>query len=371
MRSQGTRESLEFYWRSLEAPGQVNASTAFFIWLSKMTTADKHEYFKMIRAREERIRTFMQLELEACLEDVSWMLRCYHCEALDCPQEEYPARLLPTPPPSYIDNLQSRLIRARKGIFLASLKMILKTEYQLFVQRPAPKPSVQPDDMIGKHRAGENSPSPECDPSPRRAAFDTGSEKPETPPKSPAISTGSGPEASRVETQMEEEMFTFETSVDGFLRSTCTSTEQEYILLQSNVGVSDNGVQPEVGMDDNSDATTQQAAVRKEFVCPTKELQQRRTTAWATNSTSYLIGAGLCDAINFLKRESFPYVLCLACCCLFSRSLYFCPRCLLYFFHLAHKSCRSRYEERYELFGWTGCVNCCIEERSPSGVFRQ
>ena len=93
-----------------------------------MTTVEKHEYFKLRRAREERIRTFMQLELEACLEEISWMLRCYDCEALDCPQEEYSARLLPTPPPSYIDNLQSRLIRARKAIFPASFKMILKTE---------------------------------------------------------------------------------------------------------------------------------------------------------------------------------------------------------------------------------------------------
>ena len=62
--------------------------------------------------------------------------------------------------------------------------------------------------------------SSQCDPSPRRAAVDTGSEEPGmpqqspaistgsgepgTPPQSPAISTGSGPEASRVETQMEE-----------------------------------------------------------------------------------------------------------------------------------------------------------------------
>ena len=93
------------------------------------------------------------------------MLRCYNCEALDCPREEFPARFLPTPPPSYIDNLQRRLIRALKGIFPASLKMILKTEYQLSVQRPAPGTSVQPDHMIGEHRAGENSQSSECDPS--------------------------------------------------------------------------------------------------------------------------------------------------------------------------------------------------------------
>ena len=68
-----------------------------------MTTVYEHEYYKMMRAREERIRTFMQLELEACLEEVSWMLSCYNCEALDCLQEEYPARLFPTAPPSYIE----------------------------------------------------------------------------------------------------------------------------------------------------------------------------------------------------------------------------------------------------------------------------
>ena len=82
-----------------------------------MTTVDEHEYYKMMRTREATIRTFMQLELEACLGKVSWMIRCHNCEALNCPQGEYPARLLPTPPPSYIDNLQSRLIKAQKGIF--------------------------------------------------------------------------------------------------------------------------------------------------------------------------------------------------------------------------------------------------------------
>ena len=241
-----------------------------------MTTVDKHEYIKMIRAREERIRTFMQVELEACLEEVSWMLRCHNCEVLDCPQEEYPARLLPTPPPSYIDNLQSRLIRARKGIFPASLKMILKTEYQPFVLRPVPKTSGQPDGMIGKHRTGENSTSSECDSSPRRAAVDTGSEEPGTPPQSPAISTGS-PGASQAKTQMEEEIFSFETSMDSFLRSNAnfTSTEQESALLH----------QQDVGVDEDekeTTTTTQQAAVRKEFVSPTEKQQQRGTTAWGT-----------------------------------------------------------------------------------------
>ena len=171
-----------------------------------MTTVHEHEYFKMMRVREDRIKTFMKLVLEACLEEVSWSIRCYNCEVLGCPQEEYPARLLPTLPPSYEDNLQSRLIRAQKGIFPASLKMILKSEYQLPVLRPVPEISVQPDRVIGDHWAGENSTASECGPSPRRAAVVTRSEEPGTPLHSPAISTGSGPEG---------EIFSFEATTDG------------------------------------------------------------------------------------------------------------------------------------------------------------
>ena len=182
MRSQGTRESLDFSGDRWRLRGQSGGREhSVFYLILKMTTVDEHEYYNMMRMREERIRTFMQLELEACLDEIIWMLRCHYCEVLDCPQEEYPARLLPTPPPSYIDNLQSRLIQARNGIYPASLQTILNKKSQLPVQRPAPETPVQPDDVIGEHRAGENSPSSECDPSPRRAAVDTGSEEAGTP----------------------------------------------------------------------------------------------------------------------------------------------------------------------------------------------
>ena len=241
-----------------------------------MTTVHEREYFKMMRTREDRIITFMQLELEACLEEVSWSIRCYTCEVLGCPQEEYPARLLPTLPPSYEDNLQSRLIWAQKGIFPASLKMMLKSEYQLPVLRPVPEISVQPDSVIEEHRAGEKNTSSECDPSPRHAAVVTRSEEPGTPPHSPAIITGSGPEVvSQVETQMEKEIFSSEASRDVFLRSKCTSLEEEYILLQ---------VQPEVGMDDSNNSNTSQAATREESA---RLLfgQQQRIAAWSTDQS--------------------------------------------------------------------------------------
>ena len=203
------------------------------------------------------------------------MIRCYNCEVLGCPQEEYPARLLATLPTNYEDNLQSRLIMAQKGIFPASFKMILKSEYQLPVLRPAPEISVQPDSVIGEYRVGENSTSSECDPSPRRAAVVTRSEEPETPPHSPAIITGSVSEVSKVETQMEGESFSFEASTDGFFNQNFTSTEQESALLhQQDVGVNDN--------EKETTTTTQQAAVRKEFVSPTEKQQQQGTTAWGT-----------------------------------------------------------------------------------------
>ena len=109
-----------------------------------MTTVNEYEYFKIMRAREDRIRTFMQFKIEACLDEVSWSIRCYNCEVLGCPQEEYPARLLPTLPPNYEDNLQNRLIMAQKGIFPAFLQMILKSEYQLPVLRPVPEISCSP-----------------------------------------------------------------------------------------------------------------------------------------------------------------------------------------------------------------------------------
>ena len=119
--------------------------------------------------------------------------------------------------------------------------MILKIYYHLPVRRSAPKTSVQPDDVIGGHRTGKNSPKSQCDPSPRRAAVDTGSEEPGTPRRSPAIGTGSRSGVSQAKTQMEEEeLFPLETSMGGFFNSDCTSTEQEYILLH----------QPDVGVDD-------------------------------------------------------------------------------------------------------------------------
>ena len=124
--------------------------------------------------------------------------------------------------------------------------------------------------------------SSECDPPPRRAAVDKGSEEPGTPTQSPAISSESGPEAPEAETQMKGGIFSFEASTDGFLRSNCTSLEQEYILIQSREEYILLQVQPEVGMDDSNNATTLQAAAREESVrLPIG--QQQGMKAWSTD----------------------------------------------------------------------------------------
>ena len=258
-----------------------------------MTTVNEHEYFKMVRAREDRIRTFMQLELEACLEEVCWSTRCYSCEVLGCPQEEYPARLLPTLPPNYEDNLQNRLRRAQKGIFLASLKMILNSDYQLPVLRSVPQVSVQPDNVIGEHRAKKYSTASECDLSPRHAAVVTRSEELEAPPKSPAIGTGLhrpgvSPAIEADSLQTEESLFPPETIMEAFLNFNLINPEQECTLHQ-----------PDIGVEYNDEETSKlQAGAREESARP--PICQLRTTAWPTQqSKQFDRGRLKNDCVNF------------------------------------------------------------------------
>ena len=239
---------------------------------------NEHEYFKMVRAREDRIRTFMQLELEACLEEVRWSITCYNCEVLGCPQEEYPARLLPTLPPDYQDNLINRLRAAQDGILPVSLKMILNSAYKLPVLRSASQVPVQPDNVTGEHRVEHHSTASECDLSPRHAAVVTRSEGLETPPKSPAISTGLdkpgiSPAFEADTLQTDESFFPFEASMDDLLDKV-TSTKQEVepaLLHQRGVGVDDG---------EKETTTTQQAAAREKSTRPT--IRQLRTTASST-----------------------------------------------------------------------------------------
>ena len=114
------------------------------------------EYEKMLWMREAMIRTFMQLELEACQEEIAWMITCHNCEALNRPLEEYPARPLPIPP-NYIVYLHSRLIKVQQGVLPPTLNMIMKTHYDLPPPTTSPR-TVHLDDVMRGHRDGEISP---------------------------------------------------------------------------------------------------------------------------------------------------------------------------------------------------------------------
>ena len=167
--------------------------------------------------------------------------------------------------------------------------------------------------------------SSQCDPSPRRAAVDTGSEEPGNPRRSPAIGTGSGPGASRAETQVEEERFPVETSMDGFLRSNCTRTEQEYILLH----------QPDIGVDDEKQTTlllhNKPLFARSSRVLRSDGSKGRQLGL--PSRTSSLIGAGHIGIITFLeKRICACRVYCFACF-----SLMFCLLSIVYVPRFVHK----------------------------------
>ena len=117
--------------------------------ISEEAAQYSEEYEKMLWMREARIRTFMQLEPEASQEEIVWMIRCHNCEALNRPQEKHPARPLPIPP-NYIDNLHSSLIKVQQGVWPPTLKMILKTRYNLLPPTTSPR-TVKPGDVMREH----------------------------------------------------------------------------------------------------------------------------------------------------------------------------------------------------------------------------
>ena len=101
---------------------------------------------------------------------------------------------------------------------------------------------------------------PQCDASPRRL---------------PAIGTRSDePGVSRAETATETEEIVPQASVDGVLRLNCRSPEQGFVLFQ-----------PDVGADDNNEATSQQATACEEFTRPPKKRQQQGMTARSTEQS--------------------------------------------------------------------------------------
>ena len=115
--------------------------------------------------RETRIRTFMQLDLESCLDDINRMTRCHNCEALNCPQEEYRTRPLPIAP-DYIDNLQNRLIKVRNGTLPPTLKRSSR-RISIFQHAQRSQPHQQCSSMISWGDIGTNRTAHRSDHEPR------------------------------------------------------------------------------------------------------------------------------------------------------------------------------------------------------------
>ena len=152
----------------------------------------------MMWMRETRINLFMQMELEACRNELNRLIRCHDCIVNNCPEKYYTLMPLLTPF-GYAKNLARRAEMAKKGISPPTFKMILRKYYPLPVRQspvlthseiPSCSPSltctepeswedgqtdsdalaaqaggrkeeqletslaVQPDDMTGKHRDG-------------------------------------------------------------------------------------------------------------------------------------------------------------------------------------------------------------------------
>ena len=98
---------------------------------------------KMTWTHETRIRLFMQMELEACRNELDWMARIHDCLLNSCPKEDFPPKPLPTPS-TYITYFR-KTERAKKGILSSPLKINLKENYPLRPARLSPVHPQHPD----------------------------------------------------------------------------------------------------------------------------------------------------------------------------------------------------------------------------------
>ena len=160
---------------------------------------------------------------------------------------------------------------------------------------------MQPDSVIGEHRAGENSTSSDCDPSPRRAAVVTRSEEPGTPPHSPAISTGSRPKVSQQKRKWRKEFSRLQPIRMFFCVQNAQAWRRIIFCCKFN---------PKSGW---TTATTQTLhkppparSLRDYFLASSKGWQRGQPT-----KANSLIGEDFCDE-KFLSSEE---IFCLYCLC--------------------------------------------------------
>ena len=167
------RES-EFYWRSSGTPGQVNASTAFFIWFLKMTVKERG-FARMsedVVATIWRLRETIRVAELAATHSLGQMRRLLMYEkhktwkrefgfdrietAAEMDEKCSRTSTCPVPDPFFYRNMVIPRRPHTPDEFTLEMKVIVEgLQMEIFLSQPA---------------------SSQCDPSPRRAAVDTGSE---------------------------------------------------------------------------------------------------------------------------------------------------------------------------------------------------
>ena len=94
---------------------------------------------KVTRMRETSFTLFMQMELEACRNELDWIIKCYLCAVHNYPEEYCPPIPLPVLP-GYNKHLGKRAETAAKGILLPTLIMVILKKYYPPPVRQSPVP---------------------------------------------------------------------------------------------------------------------------------------------------------------------------------------------------------------------------------------
>ena len=261
--------------KATRSTDQVNASyTPFFHLIKKISTgeSDARKIIAEIEATNWFLREFIRVRELAVMHRLGRMRRLRMLEEQKARKRE-----------TGFDRIET-IDKMSEQHFLASLHSeplytkLYNPRWPHFPEEHKLEMEVDVKRLRMEIVLSHPAPPPQCDSSSRRLpAGDTGSDEPGTPRRLPTIGTGSDePEVSRAESRSTERegFFSLQASVDGILCVTCSSPEQEWVLLQTDVGANIEKI-----------SISEQAAAREEFARSSKKWRQQRMTAWEKDQT--------------------------------------------------------------------------------------
>ena len=195
MRTQGTRESLGFFWRSLETP-KVSGEREPQRFLSDFEmTVEERDFARMSEDLGTTIwclRETVRVAKLAATHRLGKMRSLLMHETHKVWKREFGFDRIEMA--AEMDEKRSRTSTSPVPNPLFYRNMVIPshphTPEEFNLQMKVDVEGLRMEIILSQL------PSSECDPSPRPAAVDTGSGEPGTPPQPPAISTRSEPEAS-------------------------------------------------------------------------------------------------------------------------------------------------------------------------------